>query len=96
MPEASPAVEILIILGIFAVLAFVSYQLQVAPAALIAGPFIVAVAMILSRFFGFEVAIRIIAVTITLFVLHKFIDSLVGVIYGWSHGKGWRAMLKPH
>ena len=67
-----------------------------APAALIAGPIIVAAALILSRFFGFEVAIRIVAVTITLFVLHKFVDSLVGVIYDWSHGKGWRAMLKPH
>jgi CHASE2 domain-containing sensor protein len=96
MPEALPAAEIIIILGIFAVLAFLSYQLQMAPAALVAGLIIVAAALILSRLFGFEVAIRIIAVTITLFVLHKFVDSLVGVVYDWSHGKGWRAMLKPH
>lgn len=96
MPEASPALEILIILGIFACLAVISYQLQMAPATLIAGPLIVAAALILARLFGFEVAIRIIAVTITLFVLHKFIDSLVGVIYDVSRGKGWRALLKPH
>jgi len=96
MPEASPVTEILIILGIFAVLAFISYQLQWAPAALIAGLITVAAALILSRLFGFEVAIRIIAVTLTLFVLHKFIDSLGGVIYDWSHGKGWRSILKPH
>ena len=96
MPEASPAMEIAIILGIFAVIAFLSYQLQTAPAAVFAGLIIVAAALILSRLFGFEVAIRIIAVTITLFVLHKFVDSLVGVIYDWSHGKGWRSILKPH
>lgn len=96
MPEASPVTEIIIILGIFAVLAFISYSLQTAPAALIAGAIILAAALILSRLFGFEVAIRIIAVTITLFILHKFLDSLIGVIYDWSHGKGWRAMLKPH
>ncbi|MGE0240475.1 MAG: CHASE2 domain-containing protein [Parvibaculaceae bacterium] len=96
MPEASPTMEIVIILGIFAVLAFISYRLQMAPAIMVAGPLIVATALILSRFFGFDVAIRIIAVTVTLFVLHKFVDSLVGVVYDWSHGKGWRAMLKPH
>lgn len=96
MPEASPATEILIVLGIFVVIAFLSYQLQTAPAAVFAGLIIVVAALVLSRLFGFEVAIRIIAVTITLFVLHKFVDSLVGVIYDWSHGKGWRAMLKPH
>ena len=58
--------EVLIILAIFAVLALISYKLQMAPAALVAGPLTVAAALILSRFFGFEVAIRIVAVTITL------------------------------
>ncbi|MGE0006710.1 MAG: CHASE2 domain-containing protein [Parvibaculaceae bacterium] len=96
MPEASPGVEVLIILGIFSVLAFISYRLQMAPAILVAGPLIVAAALVLSRFFGFDVAIRIVAVTVTLFVLHKFVDSLAGVVYDWSHGKGWRAMLKQH
>lgn len=96
MPEASPTTEILIILAIFAVLAFLSYRLQMAVAALIAGPIIVVAALVLSRLFGFEVAIRIIAVTITLFVLHKFVDSLVGVIYDWTHGKGWHAIYKSH
>ena len=96
MPEASPVTEVLIILGIFAVLALISYHLQMAPAALISAPIIVVAALFLSRLFGFEVGIRIVAVTITLFVLHKFIDSLVGVIYDLSHGKGWRSMLKPH
>jgi CHASE2 domain-containing sensor protein len=96
MPEASPILEILITLAIFAVLAFISYRLQLAPAALIAAPITVAAALILARLFGFEVAVRIITVTITLFVLHKFVDSLAGVIYDWIHGKGWRAMLKSH
>ena len=62
MPEASPLVEILIAVSIFAVLAFISYNFQLAPSALIAGLITVAVALILSRLFGFEVAIRIIAV----------------------------------
>lgn len=96
MPEASPLVEIAIILGLFAVLALIAYKFQTAPATLIAGPLIVAAALILSRLFGFEVAIRIIAVTITLFALYEFVNSLVGVIYHWSHGQGWRAMLKSH
>lgn len=96
MPEASPLVEILIAVSIFAVLAFISYNFQLAPSALIAGLITVAVALILSRLFGFEVAIRIIAVTLTLFILHKFFDSLAGIIYDWSHGKGWRSMLKTH
>jgi CHASE2 domain-containing sensor protein len=96
MPEASPGVETIIILGLFTVLAFIAYQLQTAPATLIAGPIIVAAALCLSRLFGFEVAIRIIAVTITLFALYEFVNSLVGVIYNWIHGQGWRAMLKPH
>lgn len=96
MRETSPTTEILIVLGIFAVLAFVSYRLQMAPAALIAVAIIVAAAVILSRLFNFDVAIRVIAATITLFVLHKFVDSLVGVIYDWSHGKGWRSILKTH
>jgi hypothetical protein len=56
----------------------------------------VAAALFLSRLFGFEVAIRIIAVTITLFALYEFVNSLVGVVYNWSHGQGWRAMLKSH
>ncbi|MFZ5675905.1 MAG: CHASE2 domain-containing protein [Pseudomonadota bacterium] len=96
MPEASPLVEILIAVSIFAVLAFISYNFQLAPSAFIAGLITVAVALILSRLFGFEVAIRIIAVTLTLFILHKFFDSLAGIIYDWSHGKGWRSMLKTH
>jgi CHASE2 domain-containing sensor protein len=96
MPEASPTTEILIILGIFVVLAFFSYKFQFALAVLIAGIVAVGSALILSRLFGFDSAIRIIAVTITLFVLHKFIDSLAAIIYDWSHGKGWRSLLKPH
>jgi hypothetical protein len=96
MPEASPLVEILIAVAIFAVLAFISYNFQLAPSAFIAGLITVVVALILSRLFGFEVAIRIIAVTLTLFILHKFFDSLAGIIYDWSHGKGWRSMLKSH
>lgn len=96
MPEASPLVEILIAVSIFAVLAFISYNFQLAPSALIAGLITVVAALVLSRLFGFEVAIRIIAVTLTLFILHKFFDSLAGIIYDWSHGKGWRSMLKTH
>jgi CHASE2 domain-containing sensor protein len=96
MPEASPVVEITIILGLFVVLALIAYHFQTAPATLIAGPLIVTAALILSRLFGFEVAIRIIAVTVTLFALYEFVNSLVGVIYNWSHGQGWRAMLKSH
>ncbi|WP_119391023.1 CHASE2 domain-containing protein [Taklimakanibacter lacteus] len=96
MPEASPLTELLIAIGIFGLLAFFSYKFQLAPAALFAGVATVAAALILSRMFGFDAAIRIIAVTITLFVLHKFIDSSAGVIYDWSHGKGWRSILKPH
>lgn len=96
MPEASPLTEILIAVLIFAVLAFISYYFQLAPSALMAGLITVAAALVLSRLFGFEAAIRIVAVTITLFVLHKFLDSLAGVIYDWAHGKGWRSMLKSH
>jgi CHASE2 domain-containing sensor protein len=96
MPEASPLTETIIAVLVFAVLAFISYNIQLAPAALIAGFITVALALILSRLFGFEAAIRVVAVTITLFVLHKFIDSLAGVVYDWGHGKGWRSMLKPH
>lgn len=96
MPEASPPVEILIAVSIFAVLALISYNFQLAPAVVTAGLITVGAALILSRLFGFEVAIRIIAVTLTLFILHKFLDSLAGIIYDWSHGKGWRAMLKTH
>lgn len=96
MPEASPLVEILIAVSIFAVLAFISYNFQLAPSVLIAGLITVAAALVLSRLFGFEVAIRIIAVTLTLFILHKFFDSLAGIVYDWSHGKGWRSMLKSH
>ena len=55
-----------------------------------------AAALVLSRLFGFDTAVRIIAVTVTLFVLHKFIDSVVAIIYDWSHGKGWHSLLKPH
>jgi hypothetical protein len=96
MPEASPTTEILIILGIFVVLAFFSYKFQFAFAVIVAGIITVSSALVLSRLFGFDTAVRIIAVTVTLFVLHKFIDSLVAIIYDWSHGKGWHSLLKPH
>jgi CHASE2 domain-containing sensor protein len=96
MPEASSLIEALVAVLIFVVLAFISYHFHLAPSALIAGVITVAAALVLSRLFGFEVAIRVVAVTITLFVLHKFLDSLAGVIYGWAHGKGWRSMLKSH
>ena len=96
MPEASPFTEILIAIAIFAILAFFSYRIQLAPAAFMAGFVTVTAALVLSRLFGFEAAIRVIAVTVTLFVLHKFVDSLAGIIYDWSHGKGWRSMLKTH
>ncbi len=96
MPEASPATEIIIAIAIFGLLAFFSYRFQLAPAFLMAGLVTVAAALSLSRLFGFEAAIRVIAVTITLFVLHKFFDSLAGIIYDWSHGKGWRSLLKSH
>ena len=96
MPEATAFTEILIAVAIFAVLAFISYYFQLAPAVLMAGLVTIVAVLALSRLFGFEVAIRIIAVTLTLFILHKFLNSLAGIIYDWSHGKGWRAMLKPH
>lgn len=96
MPEASPLTEILIAILIFVVLAFISYYFQLALSVLMAGVMTVAAALVLSRLFGFEAAIRVVAVTITLFVLHKFLDSLAGIIYDWGHGKGWRSMLKPH
>ncbi len=96
MREASPATEMLIAIVLFALLAFVSYTFQSAPATIMGAIVMVAAALALSRLFGVDAAIRVIAVTITLFILHKFIDSVAGIIYDWRHGKGWRSMLKSH
>jgi len=96
MPEASPLTEIVIAVLIFAVLAFISHYFHLAPAALMAGFITLAAVLVLSRLFGFEAAVRVVAVTIALFVLHEFLGSLAGIIYDWAHGKGWRSMLKPH
>jgi hypothetical protein len=62
---------------------------------MIVGLISAAAAMIMARQIGFDPAIRIIALALTLYALHHLIKAILGIIAAWRGGQGWRAILVP-
>lgn len=94
-PELPMWAEGAIIAILFIVFAGIGIRLHLIVATLLIAALSVAAIVMLSRLFGFDAAIRILAVAVTLVALHRIADTLAGIVFDWKRGLGWRALLKP-
>ena len=95
MPELSKVTESLIVAVLFILFAYLAAKLHLLVATALVGVGSIVALTILSRIFGFDAALHVLAITILLVALHRIVDALAGIIYDWKMGKGWRALIKP-
>lgn len=93
-PELSQGREIAIVVAIFVVFAAIGSRLHLVIATLSVALLSFLALLALSRQFGFDAAIRIVGIAVTLVALHRLADALAGIVYDWRRGLGWRALLK--
>jgi hypothetical protein len=92
-PELSPFAESVIAIVLFVLFAAIGSRLQLVVTAIIVGVISGIAVMTLAREIGFDSAIRIIALALTLLTLQHLIKAVVGIVVSWRNGLGWRALL---
>jgi len=92
-PEFSIFTESAIAVAFFIVFAIIGSRLHLIVATVLVGLLAGVSAMVMARHIGFDPAIRIIALALTLYALHHVIRAIVGIVVAWRGGLGWRAIL---